>query len=75
MYRGQHHRHECIHDSVQNYLGNTKTSITVSFTATSADLVLAWGGHIAERDDWGQDNSAVAISGSPYHMRILSCSM
>ena len=55
-----------------SYTGNTSTSITIYFTASSTDIVLAWGGHIGERDDWGQNNSAVAISGSPYHMRILS---
>ena len=55
-----------------SYAGNTKTSITVDFTANSTDIVLAWGGHIAERADWGLDNAAVSISGSPYHMRILS---
>ena len=36
-----------------------------------ANPVLAWGGHISTRADWGQDNSAVAISGSPYHMRLI----
>lgn len=55
-----------------NYVGDTSTSITLYFTASSSDAVLAWGGHIAERDDWGMNNSAVAIPGSPYHMRILS---
>ncbi|PKO06774.1 MAG: hypothetical protein CVU41_05425 [Chloroflexi bacterium HGW-Chloroflexi-3] len=58
--------------SPADYLGNTKTSITVFFTAGSTDLVMAWGGHIAERADWGLNNSAVSISGSPYHMRIIS---
>ena len=53
-----------------NYSGDTSTSITVYFTATSTDAVMAWGGHIAERDDWGIDNTAVFISGAPYHMRI-----
>ena len=55
-----------------DYEGDTSTSITVYFTADSTDSVLAWGGHIAERDDWGIDNSAVFISGSPYHMRLLN---
>jgi uncharacterized repeat protein (TIGR01451 family) len=55
-----------------NFVGDTSTSITIFFTANSSDSVLAWGGHIAERDDWGLDNSAAFISGSPYHMRILS---
>jgi len=55
-----------------NYTGDTSTSITIFFTAGSTDAVLAWGGHIGERMDWGMDNSAVSISGSPYHMRIIS---
>ncbi len=54
------------------YTGNSKTSIKVTFVANSTDAVLAWGGHIAAREDWGNGNSAVAISGSPYHMRIIS---
>ena len=54
-----------------SYVDNTQTSITIYFTATSADIVMAWGGHIAERDDWGLNNSAIYISGSPYHMRFL----
>ena len=53
-----------------SYDDNTSTSITVYFTASSTDVVLAWGGHIAERDDWGLNQSAVNISGSPYHMSI-----
>src|SRR6185436_8118677 len=32
---------------------------------------LAWGGHIATRVSWGAGSSAVAISGSPYHTRLL----
>ena len=33
--------------------------------------VLAWGGHIGARANWGLDNSAVAICGSPFHMRLI----
>ena len=54
------------------YAGDTSTFITVTFEAAETDVVMAWGGHIGARDDWGQDNSAVFISGSPYHMRIKS---
>ncbi len=43
--------------------------ITITFTATQANPVLSWGGHISDRADWGTGNSAVAIPGSPYHMR------
>ena len=52
------------------------TSINVTFTTGSATEVLAWGGHIASRADWGftngVPNSAGGISGSPYHMRLLT---
>ena len=54
-----------------NYSGDTSTSIDISFTAQSSKVLMAWGGHIGDRDDWGLDNSAVNISGSPYHMRFL----
>src|SRR3990172_2086745 len=54
-----------------DYLGDTSTSIWVTFKAESTEVVLAWGGHIGARIDWGMLNSAVFISGSPYHMRIL----
>src|SRR6266496_3460461 len=53
------------------YAADSSTSITVTFTATtSTSPVLAWGGHIANRKDWGANNSAVAITGSPFHMRL-----
>ena len=47
-------------------------SVIVTFTATSSTVLLAWGGHIASQIDWGAGNSAGAISGSPYHMRLLT---
>jgi uncharacterized repeat protein (TIGR01451 family) len=47
-------------------------SVTVTFTATSPTVLIAWGGHIASQIDWGAGNSASAISGSPYHMRLLT---
>jgi uncharacterized repeat protein (TIGR01451 family) len=47
-------------------------SVTVTFTAINPTVVIAWGGHIAAQIDWGAGNSASAISGSPYHMRLLS---
>jgi len=54
---------------------NSPTSITVTFTATNPTAVLAWGGHIGSRLDWGFDGdtprSAGGISGSPYHMRLI----
>jgi hypothetical protein len=59
-----------------SYAGNSSTSITVQFNATAATAVLAWSGHISTRLDWGVANSAIAINGSPYHMRLtgLTCS-
>ena len=53
----------------------TETRVDITFTVNSSTAVLAWGGHIASRDDWGFDNgdpmSAGGISGSPYHMRLI----
>jgi hypothetical protein len=53
-----------------------ETRIQVVFTASSERAMLAWGGHIASRYDWGFDDqgnplSAAGISGSPYHMRLI----
>ena len=55
--------------------GDQEQQVQVTFTATAANPVLAWGGHIASRLDWGctdSARSASGISGSPYHMRIKS---
>jgi len=59
-----------------SYAGNSSTSITVQFNATATTAVLAWGGHISTRLNWGVLNSAISINGSPYHMRLteLDCS-
>jgi hypothetical protein len=58
---------------------DAETKLRIRFVANSSTVVLAWGGHIASRLDWGYsglDNkgnpiplSAGGISGSPYHMR------
>ncbi|NBY24165.1 MAG: hypothetical protein EBQ65_00135, partial [Chitinophagaceae bacterium] len=47
-------------------------SMDVVFTKAnnSNSVVLAWGGHIASLQDWGQGNSASSIPGSPYHMFV-----
>ena len=55
---------------------NAETRINVTFTVDSSTAVLAWGGHIASREDWEYDEdgvpmSAGGISGSPYHMRLI----
>jgi hypothetical protein len=52
------------------YTGSSATSVTITFTASIANPVLSWGGHIATRVDWGATHSAVAINGSPFHMRL-----
>ncbi|EMR04099.1 immunoglobulin domain-containing protein [Cesiribacter andamanensis] len=56
-------------------VAQSQAIIVVSFTPTASTAVLAWGGHIASRLDWGDPitgpNSAGGISGSPYHMRLL----
>ncbi len=54
------------------FAGDTSADITITFRANVADPVLAWGGHISSRQDWGPDNSAVSISGSPYHTRLIA---
>ena len=57
-----------------SYAGDSHTAITINFTAGATNMVLAWGGHIGSRADWGVNNSAISISGSPYHMSQDSCS-
>jgi uncharacterized repeat protein (TIGR01451 family) len=49
----------------------SETTISITFTVSSATAVLAWGGHIAKASDWGNGNSASGIDGSPYHMRLI----
>jgi hypothetical protein len=51
--------------------GDNSRRITISFTSSVANPVLAWGGHISTRQQWGASNSAVTISGSPYHTRLI----
>ncbi len=60
---------------------NQSQQIVVTFTTSGSPgddartVILAWGGHIASRIDWGYVNgdprSAGGISGSPYHMRLI----
>jgi hypothetical protein len=55
---------------------SSETQVRVRFTADSPKAVLAWGGHIASRWDWGFNadgtpRSAGGISGSSYHMRLV----
>jgi hypothetical protein len=53
------------------YAGTSETGTSIYFTATHSTAVIAWGGHIARRLDWGTGNSAANVSGSPYHMRVI----
>jgi hypothetical protein len=48
------------------------TQLSVDFIAAAPTVIIAWGGHIATRIDWGVDRSAAVINGSPYHMRLIS---
>ncbi len=62
-------------------LAQSGQQIDVTFTTGGSmgdpaqTLILAWGGHIGSRLDWGFDagvpRSAGGISGSPYHMRTI----
>ena len=59
------------YSSGTGFAGDKSAAITINFTATRSNPVIAWGGHIATRLDWGSTASAVAISGSPYHTRLV----
>jgi Prealbumin-like fold domain len=54
------------------FTGDKSARITITFHTTVANPVLAWGGHIATRANWGTGNSAVNIPGSPYHTRLVA---
>jgi gliding motility-associated-like protein len=44
--------------------------IRVEYTTVNADVVFAFGGHLAQASAWCPGLSASGISGSSYHMRI-----
>jgi hypothetical protein len=57
--------------------GQCNTTVQLTFHIGSAidanhTMVIAWGGHIASQGDWGVNNSASFISGSPFHMALDS---
>jgi hypothetical protein len=66
-----------VYGGSTNFTGATTRSLAIQFQYTGPETtgngtaVLAWGGHISTRADWGQGNSAVSINGSPYHMRLI----
>jgi hypothetical protein len=55
---------------------SSETRVAIKFTPAGSTVVLLWGGHIATRYVWGwtngSPNSAGGISGSPFHMRLVS---
>jgi hypothetical protein len=46
--------------------------MNIEFIAEGTTVVVAFGGHIASKHDWGAGNSASSIGGSPFHMRMVS---
>ena len=68
----------CTFNSVSGYTlsgsttGDSTKSITLTFTANATSVVIAYGSHISTRADWGNANSAINISGSPYHNYIVA---
>jgi hypothetical protein len=51
--------------------GDSSKTFTITFTAQKTNVVLAYGSHISTRTDWGLLNSAVNITGSPYHNYVV----
>ena len=51
--------------------GDSSKTFTITFTANQPNVVIAYGAHISTRSDWGLANSAVNISGSPYHNFVV----
>jgi hypothetical protein len=49
----------------------SEARMRITFTPHASKVVLAFGGHIASQADWGSGKSASAISGSPYHARVV----
>jgi uncharacterized repeat protein (TIGR01451 family) len=57
-----------------SFSGDQSRQIAITFTPSQGvtNPVLAWAGHIASQVDWGIGTGAGAISGSPYHTRLIS---
>ncbi len=55
-----------------SYAGDTTAMVTLTFTASGADSVLWFGAHVASQLDWGNGQGAGSISGSPYHVSLVS---
>ena len=56
--------HACHGNAIQ-------VSMLITFTSSAPDAVIAWSAHIAPEFDWGNNESAHSISGSPYHMTFI----
>jgi len=48
-----------------------KDSVTKQ-SVTTCPVFMAWGAHVSSQEDWGSGQSAVNISGSPYHMKVIA---
>lgn len=57
--------------------GDSSKFVTITFTAKAGEpnIVIAYGSHISTRTDWGNLNSAINISGSPYHNFVSATSI
>lgn len=51
---------------------SASSRILIEFIAVQPTVVMVLGGHIASHVNWGADNAAAGINGSPYHMRLIS---
>lgn len=47
-------------------------SFSLSGCASGCNVMFGWTGHISSANDWGAGKGAGSISGSPFHMRVLS---
>jgi len=52
------------------HLAQASSRMSITFTASSPNVLILWGGHIGRGDQW-DGNSANQISGSPYHTRLI----
>ena len=59
-------------NTIDPALSDVHATFEVVFTKANNtnNVVLAWGGHIASTQTWGEGNSAHDIPGSPYHMFV-----
>ena len=51
------------------YSNGSITKITITFTTTVSNPVLAWGGHISKRQEWAPEPTAATFSGSPMRLK------